>query len=77
MVVLGFNPVRSGMKYQLTTPLLFANIIRWMAPDAFRSWELTAGTVGTVDVDLESGNRSEIDSRADGRRQAAAFHRAG
>ncbi len=42
------------MKYQLTTPLLFANIIRWMAPDAFRSWELTAGTVGTVDVELDS-----------------------
>ncbi len=54
MVVLGFHPVRSGMKYQLTTPLLFANIIRWMAPDAFRTWELTAGTVGTVDVELDS-----------------------
>ena len=54
IVVLGFHPVRSGMKYQLTTPLLFANMIRWMAPDAFRSWELTAGTVGTVDVELES-----------------------
>lgn len=54
MVVLGFHPVRSGMKYQLTTPLLFANIVRWMAPDAFRSWELTAGTVGTVDVELDT-----------------------
>jgi hypothetical protein len=54
IVVLGFHPVRSGMKYQLTTPLLFANIIRWMAPDAFRSWELTAATVGTVDVELDS-----------------------
>ena len=53
-VVLGFHPVRSGMKYELTTPLLFANILRWMAPDIFRSWELTAGTVGTVDVQLES-----------------------
>jgi hypothetical protein len=60
IVVLGFHPVRSGMKFQLTTPLLFANIIRWMAPDAFRSWELTAGTVGTVDVELES----EIDPNA-------------
>jgi von Willebrand factor type A domain len=60
IVVLGFHPVRSGMKYQLTTPLLFANIIRWMAPDAFRTWELTAGTVGTVDVELES----EIDPRS-------------
>lgn len=54
MVVLGFHPVRSGMKYQLTTPLLFANMIRWMAPDAFRTWELTAGTVGTVDAQLDS-----------------------
>jgi hypothetical protein len=53
-VVFGFHPVRSGMKYELTTPLLFANILRWMAPDIFRSWELTAGTVGTVDVALES-----------------------
>jgi len=53
MVVLGFHPIRSGMKYQLTTPLLFANIVRWMAPDAFRSWELTAGAAGTVDVELE------------------------
>jgi hypothetical protein len=54
IVVLGFHPVRSGLKYQLTTPLLFANIIRWMSPDAFRSWELTAGAAGTVDVELEA-----------------------
>jgi hypothetical protein len=53
-VVFGFHPVRSGMKYELTTPLLFANILRWMAPDIFRSWELMAGTVGTVDVELEA-----------------------
>ncbi len=53
-VVFGFHPVRAGMKYELTTPLLFANILRWMAPDIFRSWEMTAGTVGTVDVELES-----------------------
>jgi hypothetical protein len=53
-VVFGFHPVRAGMKYELTTPLLFANILRWMAPDVFRSWELTAGTVGTVDAELES-----------------------
>jgi hypothetical protein len=54
MVVLGFHPVRAGMKYELTTPLLFANIVRWMAPDVFRAWQLTAGTVGTVDAQLES-----------------------
>ena len=53
-VVLGFHPVRAGMKYELTTPLLFANIMRWMAPDIFRSWELTAGTVGTVQAELDA-----------------------
>lgn len=54
MVVFGFHPVRSGLKYELTTPLLFANILRWMQPDVFRSFESNAGTVGTVNVDLES-----------------------
>lgn len=53
-IVLGFHPVLAGMKYELTTPLLFANIVRWMAPDVFRTWQLTAGTVGTVDAQLES-----------------------
>jgi von Willebrand factor type A domain len=53
-VVLGFHPVRAGMKYELATPLLFANIVRWMAPDVFRSWELNASTVGTVDVAMDT-----------------------
>lgn len=54
MLVFGFEPVQSGLKYELTTPLLFANIIRWMAPDTFRTWELTAGTAGTVNAELDS-----------------------
>jgi hypothetical protein len=54
MVALGFHPVESAIKYELTTPLLFANIMRWMAPDTFRTHELTAGTVGTVSAELES-----------------------
>lgn len=53
-LVFGFHPALSPMKYELTTPLLFANIIRWMAPDLFTSYELNAGTVGTVNVPLES-----------------------
>lgn len=54
VVELGFQPLRSAMKYELATPLLFANIIRWMSPDTFRSWELTAGTVGTVSAELDA-----------------------
>ncbi|MGD0364748.1 MAG: VWA domain-containing protein [Bryobacteraceae bacterium] len=53
IVVLGFHPALSPMRYQLAMPLLFANILRWMAPQIFRRWELTAGSVGTVKVALD------------------------
>ncbi|MGI8743701.1 MAG: vWA domain-containing protein [Bryobacteraceae bacterium] len=54
MVVFGFHPLASAMRYELTTPLLFANILHWMAPEIFKTWEVTAGTVGTVNLQLES-----------------------
>jgi hypothetical protein len=33
--------------------LLFANLLRWMAPDAFHRSEITGGTVGSVKLVLE------------------------
>lgn len=53
-VVFGFHPGLSAMKYELTTPLLFANLVRWIDPGVFTSYELTAGTAGTVSVELET-----------------------
>jgi VWA domain-containing protein/aerotolerance regulator-like protein len=55
IVALGFHPVKSSMKYELATPLLIANTLRWMAPDVFRSREVQAGTVGTVTLPVEKG----------------------
>ncbi len=55
MVALGFLPSAPSMKYQLATPLLIANILRWMAPDTFRRWDIQAATVGTVSVPVEKG----------------------
>jgi len=54
VAVLGFHPALSAMRYELATPLLFANLLRWMAPTIFRRWELTAGSVGAVKVALDS-----------------------
>ncbi len=53
-VVLGFHPARSALRYELATPLLFANILQWMAPEIFRRWEITGGSAGTVDLRLDS-----------------------
>jgi hypothetical protein len=55
MVALGFDPVRSAIKYNLATPLLMANILRWLTPEVFRRSDVQAGTVGTVTVALENG----------------------
>ena len=57
-VFIGFDPGRGAMKYQLATPLLIANILRWITPGAFRQWEFQAGTVGTVNVPVEKDAKS-------------------
>jgi hypothetical protein len=57
IVVLGFHPALSAMRYELATPLLFANLLRWMAPEIFRRWELTAGSVGAVKATLDADVR--------------------
>lgn len=53
IVAIGFHPGRPPMKYELATPLLIANILRWTTPGAFRGLEMQADTVGTVTVPLE------------------------
>lgn len=58
MVALGFELTGPSMKYQLATPLLIANVLRWMAPDTFRRWDIQAATVGTVSVPVEKGTEA-------------------
>jgi hypothetical protein len=53
IVVFGFHPGLSGMRYELATPLLFANLLRWFAPEIFRRWELSGGSVGAVKLDMD------------------------
>nr|MDQ2898636.1 hypothetical protein [Acidobacteriota bacterium] len=54
MVVFGFHPALTAMKYELATPLLFANILRWIAPDTYRTLDLAVRSVGTVSVPLDA-----------------------
>jgi hypothetical protein len=53
VVVFGFHPALSAMRYELTAPLLFANLLRWFAPEIFRRWEINGGSVGSVKVVME------------------------
>jgi hypothetical protein len=53
IAVLGFHPALSGMRYELATPLLFANLLRWASPEIFRRYELAGGSIGAVKVVLD------------------------
>jgi hypothetical protein len=54
IVAFGFHPAKSAMRYELSTPLLFANLLRWVSPEIFRRWEISGGSVGAIRVPLEA-----------------------
>jgi hypothetical protein len=53
IVVLGFHPALSAMRYELATPLLFANLLRWISPEVFRQSEIGGASVGSVKLSLD------------------------
>jgi hypothetical protein len=55
-VVMGFDPFQGAMRYELTTPLLLANVLRWVAPDVFRDVDVGTQSAGAVAMPLTSNN---------------------
>ena len=60
IVVLGFHPALTAMRYELATPLLFANLLRWVGPEMFRRSEISGASVGSVKL-LMDQNTSDRD----------------
>jgi von Willebrand factor type A domain len=58
-IVLGFHPGQSALRYELATPLLFANMLRWVSPEIFRESELTAGSPGAAAVKVGLETKAE------------------
>jgi hypothetical protein len=59
VAVIGFDPLGGEARLDLTTPLLFANLLRWISPDVFRSVELSAERVGAVTMPLDPGETAD------------------
>jgi hypothetical protein len=59
MLALGFHPGSNDTRFDVATPLLMANILRWFEPAVFRSWELHGGSIGSVTVSLDAGVKNE------------------
>ena len=75
-ILLGFQPLRSSLRYELATPLLFANALRWLAPESFLRWELQAASVGTVSTTIDENSGNDITVR-DEQGQSLPFTRDG
>ncbi len=55
--IIGFDPAAGALRFNLATPLLFADLLQWLDPTAFRTLTFTARQVGLADVTLD---RSEL-----------------
>jgi hypothetical protein len=73
LAVIGFDPLLGALRFELTTPLLFANLTRWLAPEAFRTSDYTASTVGSIAVALDPNEWPELVSVKDDRGYSVPF----
>jgi Aerotolerance regulator N-terminal/von Willebrand factor type A domain len=55
--VIGFDPLQGQLKFEVTTPLLFANLLRWLSPESFRTLDVSAEGVGAATVVLDPKER--------------------
>lgn len=67
LAAIGFDPLAGDLRFELTTPLLFANLTRWLAPEAFRASDYTASTVGSISLALDPNERADQLSVTDDR----------
>jgi hypothetical protein len=66
MVVIGFDPGVARARYQLSTPLVFANIMRWIDPETFRESDFSVQSAGTVTAALDGDPGQLQVTRVDG-----------
>ena len=60
-VLFGFHPLEKGTENQLAIPVLFANVVRWISPDLFRTAEVSADSPGLVELETAPDvRRSQI-----------------
>jgi hypothetical protein len=59
MAIIGFDPLAPDMKFQVATPLLFANLVRWLAPETFDAVDFASVRVGSASVILDNSETAQ------------------
>jgi von Willebrand factor type A domain/Aerotolerance regulator N-terminal len=59
-VFVGFDLLDEKMQGRLSTPLLFANIVRWFAPEVFRGEAVQASAPGLIEWDMPPVREQDV-----------------
>ena len=59
LAIIGFDPLSTDLRFQVTTPLLFAGLTRWLSPQALQPADIIADHVGAVALSLNPGERTD------------------
>ncbi len=58
-VLLGFHPGAPSLRYHVSAPLLFASVLRWLAPARLQPQEVLASAPGVVTLELPEASPRE------------------
>jgi hypothetical protein len=64
-VVVGFEPFTGALRFELSTPLLVANALRWLAPDAFREVDVGTQSAGAVAAPFTDSGKAPVEVLTD------------
>ena len=68
LVVIGFDPGAPSLRYELSMPIVFANILGWMLPEIFTQSDINVQSAGSVSASIPDDSDSSLwqVTRADG-----------
>lgn len=73
LAAIGFDPLQPELRFTLTTPLVFANLLSWLSPESFRTMDFIARRVGAASVPLDEGESGKPLQVTNGRGLAIPF----
>jgi len=73
IAAIGFDPLSGPLRYQVTTPLLFANLLGWLSPEDFRITDIAATSVGLATIPLEPDEHADHVRVSDSKGWAVPF----
>jgi Mg-chelatase subunit ChlD len=73
MALIGFDPMSGPLRFEVTTPLLFAHLLKWLSPGSMRDSEFVASRLGALTLPLDATEQARDIQVADDQGAAVPF----